>query len=92
MCEAFDSNYTNPDFRDGCDFVPYTENELKEIYDLDKNEGRQWNPPPPISPNLEDLLMRVRRTGIIESPVNPSVENQTNKVGQTSNEDPSKGN
>lgn len=51
MCKAFDSIYTNPNFRNGCDFVPYTENELKEIYELDQNEGRQWTPPPPISPS-----------------------------------------
>lgn len=92
MCRIYDSNYPNPNFRNGCDFVPYTKNEIKEIYDLDQSEGRCWNLPPPILPNLEDLLMRVRRTRIIESPLNPSLENQSNEVGQTLNENLTKGN
>lgn len=40
MCQAYVGTYADPRFRDGCDLVPYTEDELKEITDLDQSEGR----------------------------------------------------
>lgn len=93
MCQAYVGTYADPRFRDGCDLVPYTEDELKEITDLDRSEGRVWNPPPLISPNLEELVIRVRRTRTAESSlvpceVNPFVGDHSTDAGQTPVENP----
>lgn len=40
MCRAYESSYANPEFRNGCDFFPFTDSELAEIADTDLKEGR----------------------------------------------------
>lgn len=30
MCRVYESSYADPEFKSGCDFVPYTESELEE--------------------------------------------------------------
>lgn len=46
MCWTYEGSYTDPNFRDGCDFLLYTEDELKEIIEMDREAERLWNPPP----------------------------------------------
>lgn len=60
LCRIFEGSYANPDFRSGCNFVPYTESELAEIAAYDQKEGRNWSPPVPACLSLEELCQRLR--------------------------------
>lgn len=40
MCRVYGNSYTDPEFRGGCDFVPFIESELAEIAAADLKEGR----------------------------------------------------
>lgn len=51
----------DPCFSDECDFVPYTEEEMQEIMEMEQSEGRVWNPPPLTSPSLDDLVKEIGR-------------------------------
>lgn len=93
MCWTYEGSYTDPNFRDGCDFLLYTEDELKEIIEMDREAERLWNPPPQILSTLAELCERVRRTGTTEQPLagviysteeNPSVGNPSIEAGQAS--------
>lgn len=66
MCQTYEGSYIDPSLRNDCDFIPFTEDELKEIADSDRGVGRQWNPPLLTSPTLVEMCERVRRTDIVE--------------------------
>lgn len=40
MVLVYLDTYADPRFRDGCDYVPYTEEEIKDITEMDPSEGR----------------------------------------------------
>lgn len=40
MVHVYLGTPADPCFRDGCDFVPYTEEEMQEIVEMDQSEGR----------------------------------------------------
>lgn len=40
MCRAYESSYANPDFRNGCNFILFTDSELAEITTTDQKERR----------------------------------------------------
>lgn len=86
-----------PEFRSGCDFVPYTESKLKEIADVDLEEGRHWTPPP-VSTTLPEMCERLKSTDAVEQPVArvlvppelpPITESPLVEAGQASTEEPS---
>lgn len=97
MFRAYKGSYMDPEFRSGCEFVPYTEGELQEIADSDMKAGRHWSPPPQTLPTLAEMCERANRTGTAEQPVTgvlvstelvPFVGSYSVKVGQTSTEEP----
>lgn len=97
MCCAYEGFYTDLEFRSGCDFVPYTEGELKEYANSDMEAGRHWSPPPPISPTLAEMCERDKRTGTAKQPVTrvlvsselvTFMGSSSVEVGQTSIEEP----
>lgn len=69
--------------------MPYTEDEIKEIMETDRSEGRVWSPPPLASPSLNDLIGEIGRAldleyTVVSNEVNLFAENQPAKVDQTS--------
>lgn len=78
----------DPRFRDGCNFVPYTKEEIQEITEMDQSEGRVWTPLLLTSPNINDLVKEFESapdTGhqVPSNEVNPSEGIQPTEVGQT---------
>lgn len=39
MCQTYEGSYIDPSLRNDCDFIPFTEDELKEIADSDRRSG-----------------------------------------------------
>lgn len=89
MVHVYLGTYPDPRFRDGCEFMPYTEEEMKEIIEMDQSEGRVWNPPPLTSPSLDNLVREIGRAPnvgyqVVSNEVNLSEVNQSAEVSQTS--------
>lgn len=95
MVEVYLGIAVDPQFRNGSDFVPFTEEEMQEIKEMDQNEGRVWNPPALTSPNFNDLVREKTEASTSECPaireVHLTEENQPTEVGQTSVVEPSEG-
>lgn len=60
MCMEHESSYANPEFRNDCNFVPFTESKLAEIAATELKEGRHWSLPTLVSPNLAELCDQFR--------------------------------
>lgn len=56
MVEVYLGIAVEPQFREGSGFVPFTEEEMREIKEMDQNEGRTWEPPISTSPDFYDLV------------------------------------
>lgn len=68
MCREYEGSYADPKFRDGCDFVPFTESKLAKIVATNLREGRQWSLSATISPNLLELCARYREAMVVAEP------------------------
>lgn len=55
MCQAYKVSFADPEFRDDCNFVLFTESELEEITATNLKARRHYSPPAPVSPTLEEL-------------------------------------
>lgn len=60
MCKVFEGSFADKEFRGGANFMPYTEEELKEIDEVDARTGDTWVPPPSVHPNFFELCDRFR--------------------------------
>lgn len=57
LLQAYDGLYGERAYRGGSDFVPYTEEELRQISGFDRKKGEEpWQPPPPTNPTFFDML------------------------------------
>lgn len=68
MCREYESSYANPEFRNYCDFVSFTESNLVEIATTDLKEGRQWSLPTLVSPKLAELCDQFRGVAMAVEP------------------------
>lgn len=55
MWKVFDGTYSERQFRGAADFVPYSEEELREIVEADAKLGEVWAPPTPTQPTFYEL-------------------------------------
>lgn len=69
MWKVFEGAYTDKQFRDGADFVPYSTEELKEIADIDAKSREEWTPPPEVHPHFFELCDQFRDESDV--PLNP---------------------
>lgn len=60
MWKVFEGTYSERQFRGGADFVPFSEEELKEITEADSKSGDTWAPPPAVHPNFFELCDQFR--------------------------------
>lgn len=62
MCKAFESSFAEKEFRSGADFVPFSEEEMKEIQDVDVQSGEVWIHPPLVRPTHFELCEQFNKT------------------------------
>lgn len=60
MWKVFEGSYTDRQFRSGADFIPYSEEELREIAKVDAQVGEVWTPPHAIHPTFYELCDQFR--------------------------------
>lgn len=74
MCKVFEGSFEDPEFRVGANFIPFTEEELKDIALFDAQSGRSWTPPPPVKPTFFELCNQLRAFDeVIVMPSNDNV-------------------
>lgn len=57
LVDMFANNFDAEECRSGTDFVPYTDEELKAVREVDASKGLgDWVPPEPVHPNFWELL------------------------------------
>lgn len=55
MCEVFEGSFTDRRFQNGADFIPFSEEELKEIAEVDAQSGEVWMPLAVVKPTFFEL-------------------------------------
>lgn len=61
ICRVFERSYAISEFKNDCNFVPFTESELAEIAAANQKARREWTPPASVHPDLAELCDQLRK-------------------------------